>query len=185
MSLLTLVLATILAQEKAPEDRLPSPDWYSWADFAAGSSVTMEIEIDGKKVKKTTVVREKDAARMKFEEVVEANGARQAAREQVVTKPRGNPGVYDSLPEGECPACKKPRKDHKQPVSTESEQKMKVGPAEVDCHVSELSTFDCEGKLREWTRWTNSRDVPGHLVRHEYKSKKLEYKIVCVGFEKK
>jgi hypothetical protein len=189
MRALSLVWAAALcvvpAQEKPPESLLPGPQWIQWKDLTPGSSLTMELETGGKKYRKSVILKEKTAVQLTFEEVVEADGARRPAAELVVTKPEGSAGLYDTIGIGECKDCKKAQKDHKRPEYTQSLEKSKIAAAEIECRTSTSVSYDCEGKESSRTTFSRSPDVPGNLVRLEVKDKTREYKIVCVGFEKK
>ncbi|HVE41103.1 MAG TPA: hypothetical protein VNM14_14510 [Planctomycetota bacterium] len=187
MSVLALLaLVAISAQEKPPESLIPVPSWDLWQNSAAGSSVTLEVEIAGKKTRKIVTLKEKTASRMTFEEIVDVDGKRRPATERVLSKPAGSPGVYDTVGvSGDCKECKKPWKDHKPMERIPLKEKRTIGQAEVACEGSESISFGCDGKESVRTKFSYSDDVPGELVRKEFRDKTTEYTITCLAFVKK
>jgi len=189
VKVLSLVWAAALcgvpAQEKPPESLLPGPHWIQWKDLTPGSSLTLELQTGGKKHRRSVTLKEKTAAQLIFEEVLETDGGHRPAAVLVVTKPEESAGLYDTIGIGECKVCKKAQRIHKKSEYTRSLEKSKIATAEIECDTSTSVVYDCEGKESSRTTFSRSLDVPGNLVRLEVKDKTREYTIVCVGFEKK
>ncbi len=157
--------------------------WESWNAFAEGSSVTLETTSDfgGNKsvMKTTTTLKKKEAEKITVTDEMEVAGNKMPGTDRVIEKPKGAPAA------GDCPACKKPAKDHKAPEVKESEAKAKVGDQELTVAQIASTVFDCSGKETMTTVAQYSKDVPGWIVRMEAKMAQGSTTQVATGFTKK
>jgi hypothetical protein len=179
-----LLVAGFWSQE-GPPDRFVHGSWPRWSTLGLGSWVTHELEEGGQKSRMTTTLKKKEPGQVTLEEVVEAGGVKQAARERVLTRAAGAAGDYETLGTGGCPACKKASKAHKPMEQTRSTEKVKVSDRDVVCDTSEWIAFDCDDREISREKTGYSDQVPGLVVLVEKKTKEFQTRLVCVGFEKK
>jgi hypothetical protein len=146
--------------------------WNAWSGFREGSSVKYEYETAGMKMFMTTVLVRREADKLSVRFDVEFNGNTITGQEQHVSRQEGG---------GNCPKCSKPHAE-----SLESRRdSAEVAGRRLRCEVRKYRYLDCAGKdMGTYELWL-SREVPGFLVRGEYRMNGAVTKQVCTAFEVK
>lgn len=169
-----MTLALLLAIQ---DDTFQYSEWEAWNAFEAGSSVTMEIEAGGMKVKMTSTIKSKSDTEITLEGETEMNGMKVPTGERKVVKPSTPPSKADPT----CPKCKK--EHFAKPTITK--EKVKVGDRELETTVMEIVATSCEGNELGRSKTWYSKDVPGWIVRQDATFAKSSSKQTCLAFDAK
>jgi hypothetical protein len=172
-----LVMLGLNAEAKMSGGEFKYSEWDAWNSFKEGSSVTIDMEASGMKMKTTTTLKKKEAEVLTVESVTEMSGNKLPGQERKITKPKE--GATDQ----NCKKCGKPAKDHVK--WTEAKEKVKVGDKELECTKIDAKMNDCDGKEQGTSVSWYSNDVPGGIVKMEATYGGSTTKMACSAFDAK
>lgn len=174
------VLCTIPA---AAQDK--NEYWDSWNACGVGTTIEVETKAAMMTSIATSVLEKKEekVITLKVTSVTKMTGM----EDQTSTMPMK---IEKDQPKGpgtwECPMCKK---KHKADTGKPTTEKVKVGDKEIECTVTEMTAYDCDGKESGKTKSWTSKDVPGMLVKTHSKGQMMgqdyETTMTLTKFEKK
>lgn len=167
----------MLALLFAAQDDFAYSEWQSWDGFEVGSSVTLESETGGMKVRMTNAIKARTETEITLETTVEMSGRSMPGGERKIHKPSGP----EKKPDPTCPRCKK--EHFGKPTVTK--EKVKIGDREVETTVIEIVATSCEGKEQGRSKTWYSKDVPGWIVKMDAAFAQSSAKQTCVAFEAK
>ena len=138
-----------------------------WSAFKEGSSVEFDMEAGGQKMKQSKTLEKKTADEITLKtEMIMMIGDKETKMPRPETIKKG------AAVEGNCPACSKPFKDHKDETKRSSET-LKIDGKDVACTVVEGPAKNCKGEDAPKMKMWYSLDVPGHLVKTEMAAMKM------------
>lgn len=180
--ILTVVMCAFLQAQQA-RAKTDYSEWNSWSGFAEGAWVTIEKDFRGQSKTSFTLTltkRTADALTVK-----QTDGPQPKRDDVEVEGPLTVPGLpfengewrYVRNPKPlTCPTCGAVHKGSL--VTEQKKEKLKVADKELLCQVLQVIPFDCNGVKEGTSLWWLSRDVPGWLVKREFKAEGKPGKVV-------
>lgn len=172
--ILSLALCAFLDAQQA-KAKTDYSEWNSWTGFAEGAWVTIEKDFRGQsKTTFTLTLTKKTLDALTVKQTDEPKAKRDDIE---VERPLTVPGLpfengewrYVRNPKPfPCPTCGAAHKDSL--VTEQKKERVKVADKELLCQVLEVIPFDCNGTKQGTSVWWLSKDVPGWLVKREFKA---------------
>lgn len=172
-----------LVEARQARGKTDYTEWNSWTGFAEGAWVTIEKDFRGQsKTSFTLTLTKKTVDALTVKQTDEPRPKRDDVE---VEGPLTVPGLpfengewhYVRNPKPlPCPTCGAVHKESL--VAEHKKEKVKVADKELLCQVLEVIPFDCNGVKEGTSLWWLSRDVPGWLVKREFKAEGKPGKVV-------